>query len=112
MLVLYRFSARWTRTETIDGIFAAEEADVQAAVGIQGYLDEPLGRHSSGAFTLKPAHLTEVTRDQDFIAMAQEYGLLPAGINPLHALKCEGRCGDILKAPYQACHHEHCGWKR
>ena len=111
MLKLYRFSVRWTRTDDITGIFAAEEAEVVAAYGVQGHLDEPLGRYSSGPLTLKAEDLTVLTDDQAFIAKAIEYRLLPTGVNPLWALTCE-KCGDTLRAPYQKCRHARCGWKR
>lgn len=109
---LYRFEARWGRSETIEGIFAAEEADVAAAYGVAGYLESPCGKHSGGGFTLAPAHMKVLTDDAAFIAKALEYGLFPTGVNPLtSALTC-GTCGDSLPAPYDACRHASCGWKR
>lgn len=108
---LYRFSATWARTETIGGIFAAEEADVKAAYGLRCYLEEPCGRHSSGEFALDPKHIKVLTDDAAFIAKATKYGLLPTGINPLSAITCDS-CGDALRPPYEACHHKGCGGKR
>lgn len=111
MIKLYKFSARWGRADDITGIFAAEEADIAAAIGVPGYLEEPLGRYSSGDFTLSPEHLKVLTEDQAFIAKAFEYRLIPAGTDPRYALKC-GHCGADLPAPYNACRHFTCGWER
>lgn len=111
MKKLYKFSARWGRADDIEGVFAAEEADIAAAIGVPGYLEEPLGRHSSGGFTLAPEHLKVLTDDQAFIAQAEAYKLIPVGTDPRYALKC-GNCGDVLPVPYTACRHTECGWTR
>lgn len=110
MRKVYKFRSRWQRTETITGVFVADDADVEAAIGIEGRLDDPCGRHSSGPFTLAREHLTVLTDDQAFIDKAIAFNLVPVGVNPLYALKCQGTCGDVLDAPYVACRHKDCGW--
>jgi hypothetical protein len=94
MVKLYKFHWYVRRMGDVEGIFAAEEADVEKAIGLRVQFGEILGKHSDIHGTLDREDLTVLTDDANFIAKAKAYGLIPVGHNPLDRLQCE--CGAIL----------------
>lgn len=53
---LYRYYQYYGRMGSLSGIFAAEEAEVQAAIGKEVDFDEALGKHSHAYGPLEPHH--------------------------------------------------------
>lgn len=94
MVKLYKFHWYVRRMGDVEGIFAADEAEVEKAIGMRVDFGEILGKHSQINGTLDRGDLTVLTDDAAFIAKATKYGLLPIGHNPLHCLRCE--CGAML----------------
>ena len=89
---LYRFHWDCGRQGDVYGIFAAEPAEVAAAIGREVYFGEILGKHSEIEGTLDAREIEILTDDAAFIAKAAEYGLIPSGHNPLEHLRCT-ECG-------------------
>lgn len=90
---LYKFRLDYGRHGDLEGVFAATEQEVTAALGMTCDFGEVLGKHSEVSCVLTPAHVKVLTTDPGFIAKAEEYGLVPSGHNPLQAITCK-RCGD------------------
>lgn len=84
--VLYRFRWDCGRMGSVTGMFTATESQLQAEFGEDVYFGEILGKHSEVCGALNRGDITVLTQDQDFIAKAEEYGLVPTGYNPLEYL--------------------------
>lgn len=110
MKKLYRFGWNCGRQGVVRGLFVADDANVKAALGREVHFGEILGKHSEICGMLKEEDLTALTDDIDFLAKFDEYDCA-SGYNPLDYISCPN-CGDTLPAPYDACRHERCGWKR
>lgn len=84
---LYKYSESFGRMGHLEGIFVATEEQVAEMMDRGACLDfgEALGKHSEVTGTVNEKTVTVVTDDQDFIAKADEYGLLPSGDGVLDA---------------------------
>jgi len=82
MRKLYKYRWDFYRMGVVEGIFVAEDTDVDAAIGTHVYFGEILGKHSEVQGTLEADHLRVLTDDQDFIAKFVELGC-ESGYNPL-----------------------------
>ena len=87
MKKIYRFHWDCGRMGNVDGVFAATEEEVQAAIGREVYFGEILGKHSEVHGTLAESEFEVLTDDQDFIEKANKFGLIPTGYNPLSYLE-------------------------
>jgi hypothetical protein len=94
MRKLYRFDWSRGRNGSVTGVFVADQAEIEQAIGKQVCLGEVLGKHSNVQGTLENKDLTPLTGDLDFIEKAISYGLVPTGYNPLRYLRCP--CGAML----------------
>ena len=83
---LYKFYWDYGRMGDVEGVFAADEKEVAAAIGKRIYFGEILGKHSEVFGPLNTDDLDVLTDDQEFIAKAKKYGLVPTGYNPLSYL--------------------------
>lgn len=83
MKKLYRFYWDCRRMGDVRGLFVADEADVEAAIGKHVYFGEILGKHSEICGTLDRKDLEVVTDDQDFIEKFVRFGCSGSGYNPL-----------------------------
>ena len=79
----YRFEQDYRRMGRLTATFVAEEASVASLMGKTVYFGEALGKHSEVWADIGEDNLRVLTDDQDFIARAVEYGLVPTGHNPL-----------------------------
>ncbi len=86
MRKLYKFNADFGRMGKLEGVFAAEEVDIDGLCGQEVYFGEVLGKHSEIVLTVDNDHLTILTDDQGFIDKAIEYELVPCGHNPFDYL--------------------------
>ena len=85
MKVLYKFATGYARGGVLRGIFVADDEMMAAAMGKEACFGEALGKFSDVRETLDDSNVTELTRDQDFIAKFEEYGCA-SGTNPLNYL--------------------------
>ena len=83
---IYRFLADFGRQGYLTGVFAANEKEIQFLIGRRIYFGEVLGKHSEVQHLMEESDFQLLTTDQDFIAKAEEYRLLPTGTNPLEYL--------------------------
>lgn len=86
MKALYRWHVDYGRMGDLEGLFVAEDYDLQAALGKTVYLGEVLGKHSEVTFTLEPRLVTRVTDDPDFIQRAEDMGIVPIGADLLGSI--------------------------
>ncbi len=72
----------------VEGLFVADDQQIEDAVGKRVYFGEILGKHSDVYGTLDYLDLTVLSIDQDFIGKCESIeGLLPQGYNPLDYLE-------------------------
>ena len=83
MRKLYRFQWDCGRNGVVEGVFSADDDMLESSIGKRVYFGEILGKHSEVHGTLDNDDLEVLTDDQEFIAKAEEYGLVPIGYNPL-----------------------------
>lgn len=89
MKKLFKFHWDCGRMGDVEGVFVADDGDVEKAIGKRVYFGEILGKHSDIFGTLDAKDLTVVTDNQDFIEKAVRYGIGSTGHNPLHYLSEE-----------------------
>lgn len=83
---LYRFHWDCGRNGDISSTLLLTEREIESHVGQSVCFGEVLGKHSNVAGPFDREDLTLLTDDQDFIAKAKTYGLVPRGLNPIHAI--------------------------
>ena len=87
MLKLYSFHWDCGRSGDLDGLFVAEEDQVDSAIGKRLYFGEVLGKHSEVEGILEASDLEEVSREQDKITwLVDLLGTSISGFNPLEYL--------------------------
>jgi hypothetical protein len=86
MKMLWKFHWDCERMGSVEGIFAAETEEVFAAIGKKVYFGEILGKHSEICGKLKDGDIVQLIDDEDFIAKAEMFGIIPSGYNPLEYL--------------------------
>jgi len=67
MKKIYEFGVNCGRMGDLDGMFIADEEEVNKIMGKNIYFGEVLGKHSEISIDLEEEHLTVKTDDQDFI---------------------------------------------
>jgi len=85
MRKLYRFFWDCGRMGEIEGLFIAEESQVNKTIGKELYFGEILGKHSEIQGKLEMNELTVISEDQEFIdKIAGVFGTTDlCGYNPL-----------------------------
>jgi hypothetical protein len=88
MYKLYRFNWDCGRMGEVEGVFVADEKEVQKAIGKGVYFGEILGKHSEIWGTLGEEDLTVISDDWDFVQkILSDFGTtLISGYNPLYYL--------------------------
>lgn len=87
MLKLYSFHWDCGRSGDLDGLFVAEEDQVESAIGKRLYFGEVLGKHSDVEGILEASDLEEVSSEQDKITwLVDLLGTSISGFNPLEYL--------------------------
>lgn len=89
MKKIFQFDGDCGRMGSVVGTFVATQEEVDAAVGKTACFGEILGKHSEIDWGIEAGDITVVTDDQDFVAKAEEYKLVPVGYNPLEYLREE-----------------------
>ena len=82
---IYRMEVYFGRSGDLSGLFVADSAELENLFGRTIYFGEVLGKHSDVHFTLRPAHVTVVSDDADFVSKFIEVmgnGTI-SGLNPL-----------------------------
>lgn len=82
MKKLYRFNWDCGRQGSVEGVFAAEDFEVEKAIGKMVYLGEILGKHSEIYDELGKDDLEVLTENQDFINEFESI-VGDCGYNPL-----------------------------
>ena len=84
---LYKFYWDVGRMGEVDGLFAATQTDIDAAIGKKVYFGEILGKHSEIYGTLAADDLTLLNVPEDVVAiLVKELGVNISGYNPLDYL--------------------------
>ena len=81
MKKIYKFQADFGRMGVLDGVFVSTDENLQELYGKEIYFGEVLGKHSEVILTLDPKHIIEVTDDEKFIELFEQYNL-ENGYNP------------------------------
>lgn len=85
MKSLYKFSHYFGRHGSLEGVFVATEEDIKKIMGQRVYFGEVLGKHSEVEIdAMEESDIKLLTSDQDFIAKAIEFGIVPMGTNPVN----------------------------
>lgn len=90
MIKLWEFYRDCGHSGDLFGVFLATDEKIKSAIGKELYFAEVLGKRPAISCLLELEDLTLITDDQEFIARASDYNLLPAGINPLYYLPEDG----------------------
>jgi len=91
MKKIYKYVLDYSRMGYVDGLFIAEESEIQAAMGKTIYFGEILGKYSEVIDDLTEDSLTVLSDNQDFIAKFIEVmgdGTI-SGYNPLDYIQDE-----------------------
>lgn len=90
MRKLYSFFWDCGRMGDVEGLFIAEESEVDAAIGSQVYFGEILGKHSEISGTLSSVDLKVISDEQDKIDwLLSIIGPDVSGYNPLYYVQQE-----------------------
>ena len=90
MKKLYSFFWDCGRMGDVEGLFIAEESEVDAAIGSQVYFGEILGKHSDISGTLSSVDLKFISDEQDKIDwLLGIIGPNVSGYNPLDYVQQE-----------------------
>jgi hypothetical protein len=81
MKKIYKFQADFGRMGDLEGVFVSTDEQLHGLYGEEIYFGEVLGKHSEVILTLDPKHITEVTDDEKFIELFEQYNL-ENGYNP------------------------------
>ena len=84
MKKLWKFTWDCGRMGQLDGLFIADEAEVQAIIGKHVEFGEVLGKFSDVGGPIEEGEIVELTDDQDFLEQAEALlGTSISGYNPL-----------------------------
>lgn len=84
MKTLYKFHFDCGRYETLEGIFVAEDSEMEELVksGRTVNFGEALGKHSEVYGPIEDGDYTEITKDQNFIQKMIDLDII-MGLNPV-----------------------------
>lgn len=84
MKKLYKLHIDCGRMGNIEGLFIAEENEVQNIIGKTVWFGEILGKHSDISVKLEESSIREITNDWNYIQwMLEVFGPTISGYNPL-----------------------------
>lgn len=87
-LKLFQLNVDFGRMGDIDGLFAAEQSEIDAAIGKRVYLGEVLGKHSEVYFDLQEEMLTTLEVSSEAVAkIVEATGVSISGYNPLEYIE-------------------------
>lgn len=86
MKAIYKFYWDCGRNGDVTGVFVSEKEQIEAAIGKKVYFGEILGKHSEVYGTLDRDDIKEITNNQEFVKMFEEYEL-STGYNPLRYIE-------------------------
>ena len=89
MKKLFKFKFDCGRMGELNGIFAADQNDIDKVMGEEIYFGEVLGKHSEIVGPLEEGDLTILSEDQEFIKKFEEI-VGDIGYNPLDYIEEEG----------------------
>jgi len=88
MIKLYQFYWDCGRQGNLDGLFVAEDKELQSAIGKELYFGEVLGKHSEVYGTLEDNDISVVSEDQEKIEwLVSILGTSISGFNPLEYIQ-------------------------
>ncbi|WP_085829092.1 hypothetical protein [Clostridium massiliodielmoense] len=98
MKKLYKFFWDCGRQGEVEGMFIAEETEVQEVIGEKVYFGEILGKHSEVYGTIEEGEITELEVSETTVREMEEViGTNISGYNPLHYIQYEcSRCSDLI----------------
>lgn len=85
MRKVYRWAWHTSRCGSLMGIFTADEAEVEAAIGKDVYFGEVLGKHSDVHGTIERSEFEVVAEDASFVEAFDKFGCA-TGYNPIARL--------------------------
>lgn len=92
MLKLYSFYWDYGRHGSVEGLFVADEKDIEKAMGREVYFGEILGKHSEVYGSLDSDDLKVISEDQEKIEWLIEIlGYNVSGYNPLDYVNFESK---------------------
>lgn len=94
MRYLWKFEWDCGRQGSVEGLFAATEAEVNAIVGKEVYFGEILGKHSEVYGKIEKGEITKLDLDSEAVEKVSKLlGDTWSGYNPFEYIRC-GDCGD------------------
>lgn len=82
---IYRYAQEFGRIGMLEGLFVADSADVQKAMGKSTYLGEALGKHSEVYANITPETVELVTENSEFIELMINNIDFGIGYNPVNS---------------------------
>lgn len=86
---VYSFYWDCNRQGSLDGMFVADEKEVEEAIGAHLYFGEVLGKHSEIYGTLEEKDITVLSDDPKDVEVIKRLVPKGTGFNPLHYLPDE-----------------------
>jgi len=83
MIGLYKFYWDCGRQGDVEGLFLADDVEVNAKIGREVYFGEILGKHSEVYGTLEPQDIQLISNDPVVVKIFQDHNI-SSGHNPLH----------------------------
>lgn len=82
---LYSMAVDYGRTGSVNGLFIADQKDVDKIIGKEIYFGEILGKHSEVEFTMKREYLSVVSDDVYLVTLLEKLcGKTISGYNPVN----------------------------
>jgi hypothetical protein len=79
---VYKFHWGCGRAGDLEGVFVADDKEVQEVIGEEVYFGEVLGKHSEIYGTLDEEDITLISTDEKVVKLVEEYKL-SMGFNPI-----------------------------
>lgn len=87
---LYQFYWECGRQGSLEGLFIADEQEVEKSIGQEVYFGEVLGKHSEVYGDLKEGDISEIEIPEDVVSILEsKLGKTISGYNPLVYLEGE-----------------------
>lgn len=84
MKKLYKFYSDYGRMGDLEGLFIADESDVDAVIGKEIYFGEVLGKHSDVSEVMEREMFSEITVPIEALeVLEKELGSTWSGFNPI-----------------------------
>lgn len=89
-LAVFKYRQDFGRAGSVRGVFVESKSDVQAAMGMEAYLGEALGKHSEVVADINDDTIKMISDDPAVVKIVLDHDLC-VGFNPMEYLPVDWR---------------------